>query len=1135
MQTITITCLGEFEVAVAGRSIGHFPTDKTRALLVYLALESDRPHSRQALTGLLWPDQPQEKAFANLRTTLRRLRQTLDEAMPAVTDQALILSRQTLQVRRDAVSVDAHAIDSLTAACAGHEHTNLTTCDACLTRLAQVVALYRGDLLAGFSLPDAPTFEEWMVIRREMAQQQALTALQVLAEAHMWQGQYDQALAYATRQLSLDPYREDAYRQVMRALASMGQRTAALAHFERCAEVLRRELGVEPDRETVEVAEQIRSHRFRPLANTASDSDRADVTATAAAPLPAYISSFVGREQNLAELITLLERPDMRLLTIVGAGGMGKTRLAVEVSRARQDAYRDGVVFVSLASATRPTAIITALAAALGLAERGADPRRTVTQALRQRHTLIVLDNFEHVLEGAGLVVELLETSPDVQVIVTSRERLNVRGEHVYQVPGLEYNLAAGLVEAAALPAVRLFVQSARRADAGFELDENNLAPVLRICGLVQGMPLGLELAAAWVEALNVEEIAAEIDRSVDFLAYDWRDAPERQRSMRAVFDWSWQLLSDEERQVLRQLSVFRGGFTREAAQTVVGASLRILTNLVRKSLLRRSESGTTVGRHEMHELVRQFAAERNAAAGEAEAVAARHAAYYAAFLKRHENALTGADQGAALNVIDTEIDNLRAAWRCLVGHGQVQGIADALEGLGLYCELRGLRQEGEDALREAYEQLLCQSGALLPGATRLTLSRLLAWRARFSQFLGRYEQSDGLLAQSLELAAGVDDGHVRAFCRASQGINAAVRGDYMESSRLEQEAIQLYRSVGDTSGMAEVFNRLGGNYYDMGEFVEAKRCWLESYALFKSVGDRSGMARGLNNLGELARHQGDYATSRQHTEESLALLREIGHGWQAIHALNNLGMLARIAGQYAEARRLHLECLTIAREIGDQRNIATTLLRLAAVAVDVGEWHDARDLHTESLRRYRQIAHLRGIAACLTSMGRLAARFGNHADAIRKFESSLEIAQVIGDRLATSRALSGLGWSVGTLGDEALAKQALGAAFDTLIQIQALPYALEVLVIKAAVLARKQDDELRSGAEATHTRPALDVLDLAQRHPAAWQSTRVWAARLEAELGSEARADSTATALTEMPLIDIAKLAELGKAALEA
>ncbi|MFN8496888.1 MAG: tetratricopeptide repeat protein [Anaerolineae bacterium] len=1103
MHTIAITCLGEFEVVVAGRSAAHFPTDKVRALLVYLALEADRPHSRQVLTGLLWPDQPQDRAFSNLRTTLRRLRQALDAAAPSVADAALITTRQTLRAHPEAFSVDVLTIADLSAACAGHDHADLTTCAPCLMRLEQVATLYQGHLLAGFSLPDAAPFEEWLVIRREMVEQQALAALQTLAEAHLMQGQYDQALAYATRQLTLDPYREHAYRQAMRALASTSQRASALAHYERWAEALRNELGVEPDAETTALAEQIRSGRFRPPVAPVNALALADPLLAPPATLPAYVGAFVGREQNVAELMALLEQPEVRLLTIVGAGGMGKTRLAAEVARLQQRRHPDGVVFVPLASVTQPTAIANTLAAALGVTGRGIAPHLAVTQALRHRRTLIVLDNFEHVLDGSDVVVELLESAPHTQVIVTSRERLNVRGEYVYPMRGMEYDLAAPLAAAAALPAVRLFAQCARRIRPDFELNAATLPHVLRICHLVQGMPLGLELAAAWVETLSVAEIAAEIEANADFLAHDWRDAPARQRSLRAVFDWSWRLLTDTEQSALRHLSVFRGGFTRDAARVVVGASLRVLTDLVRKSLLQRGETGAAVGRYEMHELVRQFAAERNAAGDATEAVAARHADYYAAFLQENEAALAGAGQSVALNAIGAEIDNVRAAWRWHVAQGQVAGIAQAVEAYSLFCELRSWRQEGDDALRSAFERLAPPPGAALPEPTRLTLSRLLAWRGRFAQFLGRNEQSEAMLAQSLALAAGLDDKRLTAFCLASRGINANIRGDYLESSRLEQEAITLYRAVGDVSGMAETLNRLGGNYYDMGAFPEAKRCWQESYALFRSVGDRSGMARGLSNLGEVARHLGDYATSRQQAEESLALLHEIGHGWQAIHPLNNLGILAHFAGRYDEARRLHRECLTIAQDICDQRLIATSQLRLAAVSMESGALQEAHELHAASLAHYRQIGHLRGIVACLTSMGQLAIRRGDHAAAPRLFEASLEIAQVIGDRLAVSRALSGLGWSLALVGDEALAGRALSIAFDTFTEIQAMPDALQVLAMTAALLVRAGGGDVGVADAPTRSQHARRLLALVQSHPAAWESTRAWAARLQAELAS--------------------------------
>jgi predicted ATPase len=377
--------------------------------------------------------------------------------------------------------------------------------------------------------------------------------------------------------------------------------------------VLGAELGIEPDEETRALYERISAGELSP------------VTSSALAPVlspPAHLTPFVGRESELAEIAARLRQADVRLLTLVGAGGMGKTRLALEVVRLRladpssdqpdpvvepaRPAIPDSVFFVSLAPLTTTAAIVPAIAAVIGLSLHG-DPKQALLHFLHDKRLLLILDNFEHLLDGVELVLEILQTAPLVQLIATSRERLKVRGEHVYVVEGMDYQAE----DTATSSAIRLFVQSARRVRADFKVSEEKLPLLLRICDLVQGIPLGIELAAAWVEMLPLKTIAAEIERCADFLAYDWRDAPERQRSMRAVFAWSWNLLNDAERQTLRGLSVFRRGCTLDAAQAVVNASLPVLTSLVHKSLLRWSWGQGEVGRYEIHELLRQFAAEQ--------------------------------------------------------------------------------------------------------------------------------------------------------------------------------------------------------------------------------------------------------------------------------------------------------------------------------------------------------------------------------------------------------------------------------------------------------------------------------------------------------------------------------------------
>jgi DNA-binding SARP family transcriptional activator len=580
-----ISVLGPFQASYGGQPLA-FATGATRALLAYLAIEAGRPHPREQLAALLWPEQPQAAAFANLRQTLARLRKALPE--PAA--QLLLVTPQALQLPAGRASLDLAQFDALLAAVAGHAHADAASCLLCRERLRQAAALYRGELLHGLALEGSQPFGEWLLVRREQLHQRALGLFHSLAEAYAAAGDYPAMRDCAARQIELEPWHEQAYRQLMRALALAGDRDSALAQFQRCRQVLASELGLAPDAETRALAERIRAGHLTPA------------TRSAAAPrhnLPAALTAFVGREAELATLAALCGQPGARLLTLVGMGGVGKTSLALELARASLESYADGVFFVPLAPLAGPATIAPAVAQALELSVQAGDVAAALLRFLRDKHILLILDNFEHLLAEPGqaveLVVGMLEAAPRVQIVATSRERLNLRAEQLVALEGLSYEPGAAPGDAADLPAVRLFAQSARRVRLGFELGPANLPDVLQICRLVQGVPLALELAAAWAELLPLDEIAREIARSADFLAAKWHDAPERQRSLRAVFGWSWRLLSAGERQLFARLAVFRGGFTRAAAEAVVGASLPGLIALVQKSLLRRAERGASV------------------------------------------------------------------------------------------------------------------------------------------------------------------------------------------------------------------------------------------------------------------------------------------------------------------------------------------------------------------------------------------------------------------------------------------------------------------------------------------------------------------------------------------------------------
>jgi predicted ATPase/DNA-binding SARP family transcriptional activator len=845
------------------------------------------PARARALTlaGLLWPDQPEAEARHNLRQALNRLRAAIGDR--DVDPPFLLITRQTIQLNPEAEPwLDVAAFDEGIAACQGHHHRRLEACHSCMQRLGEAVELYRGDLLSGFSLNSAP-FEEWLVAERERRHRQALDALHCLAAYHERRGEYEQVRDYAQRQLALEPWREEAHRQLMRALALSGQRAAALAQYEACCQVLLEELGVEPEGETAALCERIRDNKLDDLSRAPPHN------------LPLPVTPFVGREAEMAEIEERLGDPDCRLLTLVGPGGIGKTHLALEAASAQVDGFEHGVFFVPLAPLQSADAIVPTVARALDFAfYTGAasgvevEPRQQLLDYLRHKSMLLVLDNYEHLLSlpagslvpkggcapsssagrtaqrgGTDLVTDILRTALDVIILTTSRERLNVQGEYLFPVVGMDYPEETALCalgeEPIVFSAVQLFLHSARRVQPDLKATEEDLAHVGRICRLVEGMPLGILLAASLMEVLTPAEIAAEVEQGIDVLETDLRDVPARQRSVRALLDHSWNLLTEGQQAVLRALSVFRGGFTRQAARTVAGASLRDLTALTHKSLLR----PTGGGRYDLwHELLRQYATEKLESSAKADAVRDAHSAYYCAALERWGTDLKGPRQQEALAEMDVEIENARAAWDWAVEQGQIERINRGTEGLCLFYDWRARWRETKSACRRAADRLTTTATA---DGLRV-LAKILAWQGE-SQPL---RQSLALLESPR--MADQDIRSEKAFVLLQMGYTA-YRSDREEARRLCKQSLTLYQALGDRWWTATALEFLGTVAWGLGAYGEANQLQNESLAMRRVLGDQRGIAGILSGLGWTAMHQGQHKDGERLVRESLAICQAMG------------------------------------------------------------------------------------------------------------------------------------------------------------------------------------------------------------------------------------------------------------------
>ncbi|NJN81703.1 MAG: hypothetical protein HC802_05035 [Caldilineaceae bacterium] len=526
---LEIHLLGGVQIALNGAAQPHFISSKIPALMAYLAV-TGRVHQRDALAALLWGEMPDSAAANNLRQALTNLRKHFD--------RSLLITRETVAFNQDAPwFVDAHLFEARV-----RSSTDKPT-EERVALLRQALALYRGDFMEGFFVRDSPDFEDWLLVQRVRLREVALQGWGVLTELLLDSGDYDAAVETAGCLLSMDPWREEAHRQRMLALARSGQSSAALAQFQSCRAVLRQEFGVEPSAETSALDERIRAARHGPRHS-----------------LPAATSEFVGREQELNAIQRRLASPACRLLTLVGLGGCGKTRLALQAGGALAQAFLNGVWFVSLA-AVHPgdtEAFLTTMATSLALAPGSDDLRDRLIRHLRPLESLIILDNLEHLLDEVAWLSDLLVAAPDLKILATSRERLDLQAEEIMQVHGLPVP-PDDTSAPETFAAVRLFAARAQRVEESFRLSEANAPAITQICRLVGALPLGIELAAVWVHQLSCAEIAQSIAQDIDFLATRRRDVSPRQRSLRAAFEHSWRLLGADEQQAFAHLSVFRG------------------------------------------------------------------------------------------------------------------------------------------------------------------------------------------------------------------------------------------------------------------------------------------------------------------------------------------------------------------------------------------------------------------------------------------------------------------------------------------------------------------------------------------------------------------------------------------------
>jgi predicted ATPase/DNA-binding CsgD family transcriptional regulator len=767
--------------------------------------------------------------------------------------------------------------------------------------------------------------------------------------------------------------------------------------------------------------------------------------------LPVQPTSFIGRSTELAEIEALLDNPACRLLTLVGPGGVGKTRLALEI--AGRNSYPDDVYFVALQPLGSPSLIVSAIADALGLTFYGSDdPKTQLFNALHPKRLLLVLDNFEHLLDSVGLVSDLLVSAPRIQILTTSREVLNLQEEWLYTVRGLAFPQSAYSEPAESYEAVQFFLRIARRFQPDFSLDTQQ-ADMIQICRLAEGMPLALEMAVSWLKVLTCRQIAAEMQCSMDFLTIHSRNVPERHRSMRAVFNHSWNLLSEAERQVFARLSVFCGGFEREAAEQVAGATLSILAALVEKSLVRRLPSG----RYDIHELLRQYGEMQLVEAGAADGARYAHCSYYAAFMHERGLDLKGRRQFEALTEVEETFENIRVAWDW------------------------ALQLQQHDLVHHMLEGLL--------------------W---FGLIRSRPHDVNALFNDALARVAGDHSDFVKARVIARQCyLLPHVTASHIPIQRLEDSLATLER-YGDHTEIAictlllSLF--LGG--IEQREFPRALAYAQDSLTYFKKAGDQYYLAYALHAFAWANYYQGERQTAMQYAHECAQLRREIGDRYGTARILLMVAAEAYSIPDYDKAERFNREVRDIWWELKSWSYVGFVNVNLAYLAIFRGDFEAAKALLDESLDLARAVNIGDYIAYALALSGVLASLEERYTEAWDLFSEAKQLATFT----SSVEALEwGLPLAACGLGDYQTARSANRRAFQFSRRLNAPGRYLWHLPAACVILAHEGDTER-----------AAELLGLAFNHPASaptwmekWPLLIRLRDQLEAELGADAYQDA--------------------------
>ncbi|CAG0935046.1 Putative HTH-type transcriptional regulator [Thermoflexales bacterium] len=944
---LVVKLLGQFNIQLNDQLI-EIPSRPAQTLFAYLTLHPGTAFRREMLAGLIWPEANESNARSNLRHALWRIRKAVGE--PAAQDY-FSADDLTLAFNPDpGCWIDAILLGG-----------KINAGPAPRT-LEEQVAAYQGELLPGF-------YDDWITIERERLQSAFESKIEALIDRLGREKHWPDVIEWAGHWIKFGTAPEPAYRALMTAHARAGHKAKVKEAYQRCVEALQREFGVEPSDETQALYQQLLT--TRPVA-------QAPLTETLSAPrhnLPAQATPLIGREIELAEITNrLVNDPGCRLLTIVGPGGVGKTRLALHTAAQALEQFADGTFFVPFEAIAATEALAPAILLALSSAVQDQkDPRVQLIDYLRDKQVLLILDNLEHLLDGAELIGEILSTAPDVKLMVTSRERLHLQWEWLYEIQGLDYPHEA--VEAVeSYSAVQLFLQTARRMRARFSLADEQ-PHVIRICQLVEGLPLGLELAASWVRVMSCQEIAQQIEHNLDLLSVQLQDVPDRHRSARAVFEYSWSLLAPEEQQVLMKLATFPGGFRRGAAEKVTGAPLSLLFTLVDKSLLRVSAAG----RYDMHSLLRQYAAEKLAQSSQGGAIQIRLLNYYRDYAQEHQHDYA---------VLEDERINVMTCLEIAQRNWQAQLVMDYAEALS---EMWSARGHWSDA-RKGYAWACDAAGA--HDDDRALAKYLRQWgEACIEQ--SDYVEATEHLERSLQLRTLLSDWREIANIQYDLARVALDTSDHAQAADLLDKAFAVYEQLKDDQGIANTLFMQAWLYYDHGDYTQAHDLAKQALTIQEAQRNPRKCVEILRLLANIAMHgEADYLAAEQYCSRAVDLCNATGESGELAVTLDVLAETYRLQGKLENARLETEKSLTLTRQMGLRKSQAIDLFRLSKIDFDRGDLQNALQEGQQSLSLCRALQDRWGMIYVLDHLASILTRLNDEPQSRALWHEAFALAQ---------------------------------------------------------------------------------------------------------------------------------------------